>query len=298
MFIAYSRNDADIRNRIDAHLTPMKKNNLIETWYDGLIVPGEVWNDEIKKYLEISDIILLLISIDFIASDYCYNVEMERALKRHDNAEAVVIPILVSHCDWKETPISKLQILPRKGLPVSSWNDKDEILTTIAHEIKRIVNKLNTDRKEIINKYTKDIADSENKLAILNRELDLSKLELLKIRKDIEIEKAHYEKIKSINKAFRSVDIITETSSDLKKIAAAIVELSNHEKDMTDIPTEYEEIGWKTISYIEKNRHLTMEKRYNRSKERLNKISSTVEGINGCTNKMEAWVEINKNENT
>lgn len=109
IFFAYSRENSDLRARLDKHLSTLKRNKSINTWFDGKIEPGKEWEAEIFQALQTADIVCLLISADFISSDYCYEVEMEEALQRHKLGESVVIPIILSHCDWSDTPFSKLQ---------------------------------------------------------------------------------------------------------------------------------------------------------------------------------------------
>jgi len=93
-------------------------------------------------HLERADIILLLISADFIASDYCYSIEMMRALERHDAGEARVIPIILRPTYWQETPFSKLQVLPTEGKPVMKWRDRDDAFLDIAEGIRKAIEEL------------------------------------------------------------------------------------------------------------------------------------------------------------
>ena len=101
-------------------------------------MPGDEWADEIDDNLDRADIILLLISADFIASDYCYEKEMQRAMARHNNSEAVVIPIILRPTDWQNTPFSKLQFLPKDGEPVTQWRDRDAAWLNVETGIKQV----------------------------------------------------------------------------------------------------------------------------------------------------------------
>lgn len=92
----------------------------IASWYDRRISAGEEWKHQIDAHLEAADIILLLVSADFLASDYCYDIEMRRALERHDAGEARVIPVIVRAVDWTGAPFDRLKILPRDAKPVST----------------------------------------------------------------------------------------------------------------------------------------------------------------------------------
>lgn len=151
LFIAYAREDKELINRLEKHLVPLKRLDLINIWHDGLIEPGGNWNEEIKARLASSDIILLMISIDFIASDYCYEVELKESLTRHNRNEVKLIPIILSHCDWEDTVFSGLQVLPADGRPVVSkhWVTQEEALYNIAVNIKNVtLNILNTKEEE------------------------------------------------------------------------------------------------------------------------------------------------------
>ncbi len=92
VFISYTHVDEIFKDKLEKHLSIMKRNNIIHTWSDRKIIAGEEWDKRIKSELESSQIILLLVSVDFLASDYCYDVEIKRAVERHENGDAVVIP--------------------------------------------------------------------------------------------------------------------------------------------------------------------------------------------------------------
>jgi hypothetical protein len=100
------------------------------------------WEAEIVGHLEEASIILPLISADFIASDYCYGVEMKRAMERHERGDAVVIPVILRPCDWHALPIGRLQAVPRNGKPVSTWINRDEAMTDIVRGIRMQVDRL------------------------------------------------------------------------------------------------------------------------------------------------------------
>jgi TIR domain len=111
---------------------------------DRIIDPGTDWSREIDKHLESASIILLLVSPDFLASDYCYDIEMKRAMERHDRGEARVIPIFLRPCDWTGAPFGKLQGLPTDAKPITSsrWSSHDEAFTIVARGIRAAVETL------------------------------------------------------------------------------------------------------------------------------------------------------------
>ena len=137
VFISYSHVDENFRNDLVKHLDPLRRLGLIETWHDRKIKPGEVWDSAISSNLENAQIILLLVSIDFINSEYCYDVELERALERHDNGEAKVIPIILRACMWQQTPFAKLQTLPKDAQAVALWPDRDSAFVNVAEGIRQ-----------------------------------------------------------------------------------------------------------------------------------------------------------------
>src|SRR5437660_11111355 len=101
LFYCCAREDIALRNELEKHLGPLRRQGQITSWYDQNISVGKEWKREIDANLNTADIILLLISPDFMHSDYCYSIEMKRALERHENREARVIPIILRHVDWE-----------------------------------------------------------------------------------------------------------------------------------------------------------------------------------------------------
>ena len=143
VFYAYSHEDEDLRRQLENHLTILRRQGVITDWHDRKISAGTEWEGEIHEHLNTARIILLLVSSDFLASDYCYDVEMSRAMERHRAGEARVIPIILRYVDWEGTPFAGLQALPRNVMPVTQWKDQDEAFTNIARGIKKAVEDLN-----------------------------------------------------------------------------------------------------------------------------------------------------------
>src|SRR6266704_6936151 len=140
IFCCYARKDQTLLNELKAHLMPLQRQGLINIWADTDIGAGIAWEEEIDKHLNIAQIILLLVSPDFMASDYCYSKEMQRAMERHDKGEARVIPIILRPVDWQDV-LGKLQALPTDGTPVINhrWHTSDEALYSVALGIRKIV---------------------------------------------------------------------------------------------------------------------------------------------------------------
>jgi len=146
VFVAYSHRDDDLRKKIEAHFAAMKRSGLISTWSDQLIRPGNEWEREIGDQLETADVILLLISSDFLESTYCYEKEMKRALERHDSREASVIPVIVRPCDWQSSPVGKLQALPNDGQPLTTWPNLDEGILDVVAGVREVATEISAER--------------------------------------------------------------------------------------------------------------------------------------------------------
>ena len=142
IFYCYAQEDQKLRDELEKHLATMKRKDQITGWSDRNISAGKQWEDEIASHLDTANIILLLISPDFMHSDYCYGIEMQRALQRHENGDARVIPVLLRPVDWESAPFSKLQILPTDGTPVSNWRSLDDAFVNVARGIRKTVQEL------------------------------------------------------------------------------------------------------------------------------------------------------------
>jgi tetratricopeptide (TPR) repeat protein len=140
VFYCYASEDEKHLRELEKHLGSLKRLGKVTTWYDRQIAPGMEWEHEIEAHLNAADIILLLISPDFMQSDYCYNVEMKRAMARHNSPEKTeVIPIILRPVNWQDTPIGQLQAWPTKGKPVVLWNNRDEGYQNAAKGITKVV---------------------------------------------------------------------------------------------------------------------------------------------------------------
>lgn len=141
VFFSYSHKDEALRDQLESHLALLKNQGLIDAWYDRRIVAGDEVDDVIFGKLETADIILLLVSSDFLNSPYCFSREMTRAMERHDAGEARVIPVILRHCIWQGAPFGKLLATPRDGKPVAAWPDRDEALADVARHVAKAVEK-------------------------------------------------------------------------------------------------------------------------------------------------------------
>jgi hypothetical protein len=139
LFYSYSHKDGAMRETLETHLTLLQRQGIITTWHDRQIIAGQEWKAQIDRHLEEADIILFLVSADFLASDYCYEIEMRRALERHRVGEALVIPVIIRAVDWSGAPFTGLQYLPASGRPVNGWDDPDDAWTNVTQGIRRAV---------------------------------------------------------------------------------------------------------------------------------------------------------------
>ena len=146
VFISYSHKDEKLRVGVDDHLSQLRRDGAIESWTDHKIRPGQEWEKEIFAALEAADVVLLLVSASFLASDFCYSREMTRAVERHDAGSARVVPIILRPCDWKTAPFAKLQALPANAKPVTDWSNRDKAFLSVAEGIRGLLDDLRPKR--------------------------------------------------------------------------------------------------------------------------------------------------------
>lgn len=139
VFVSYAPKDESYHNELVKHLEPLQKSGVISVWHNRKILPGSTRAHEIDSHLNNADIILLLISSDFIASDYCWDIEVKQAIHLHESGKAIVIPVIVRTVDWKNTPFGKLASLPDDGRPVEVWNSIDVAMDNVVHSIQRLI---------------------------------------------------------------------------------------------------------------------------------------------------------------
>jgi hypothetical protein len=143
IFLSYSHRDEDIKNELDIHFAPLKRSGKAQTWSDRDIELSSEWDEDIKRELEEADIILLLISANFIASNYIWDNELKRAMERHEAKTARVIPIFAKKCEFQNMPFAKLQGLPKNAKPIATFADRDEAYTEIVAAIRRLIDTAN-----------------------------------------------------------------------------------------------------------------------------------------------------------
>jgi TIR domain len=139
VFFSYSHADEDLRNRLEVHLAMLMRQGVITVWHDRRLPPGDEIDRGISGQLEKADLILLVVSPDFLASRYCYDVEMARALERHRAGEARVLPVILRPCDWKNAPFGSLMATPIDGKPITKFADYDDAFLEVTNAIKAAV---------------------------------------------------------------------------------------------------------------------------------------------------------------
>jgi hypothetical protein len=142
VLFSYAHKDETYKDELLTHLAGLRRQKVIAAWHDRMIGAGSEWAGQIDTHLQSARVILLLINPDFIASDYCYDVEFAEAMRRHEAKEARVIPILIRPTDMVGVPFAKLQGLPKDIKPVNTWPNRDEAWLDAAKGIRRAVEAL------------------------------------------------------------------------------------------------------------------------------------------------------------
>ena len=148
LFYSYAHKDESSRTELETHLKILERQGLIQPWKDRDIEASEEWRKEISERLESADIILLVISANFIHSDFCYNTEMKRAMERQAKGDARVIPVIVKDCNWPNAPFGDLQALPKNGKAVETWDNKDTAWRNVSEGIEKVIHSLRKKRRE------------------------------------------------------------------------------------------------------------------------------------------------------
>ncbi|WKZ69981.1 MAG: toll/interleukin-1 receptor domain-containing protein [Melioribacteraceae bacterium] len=160
LFFSYSHKDEELRNELETHLALLKRQGVISSWHDRRIIAGSELDKTISTELETANIILLLISAHFLASDYCYEKEMMRAVEKHNEGDAKVIPVILHPCDWHSAPFGNLRATPTDGKPVSMFANQHEAFSIIAKDVREAAESMTEKNDSMIK--TKD--DSQTKI--------------------------------------------------------------------------------------------------------------------------------------
>ncbi len=148
LFFSYSHKDEALRDKLAEHLKILERQGVISSWHDRQIGAGSEWATEIETNLNQADIILLLISASFLSSDYCWGIELQRAMERHESGSACVIPVILRPVDWSGAPFGKLQAFPKDAKPITRWDDQDEAMMNVAQGIRAAAEQLRALRQQ------------------------------------------------------------------------------------------------------------------------------------------------------
>jgi O-acetyl-ADP-ribose deacetylase (regulator of RNase III) len=144
VFVSYARADEKLRKKLGQHLSVLDDEGLTSTWHDRMIGAGSEWEGMIDDRLGRSDVILLLLTSDFIDSRYCKDIEMKVALERHARGEALVVPVLLKPVPLESLPVAKIQALPRNAKPVSEWKNRDSAFVDVTRGLRKAIQNLHS----------------------------------------------------------------------------------------------------------------------------------------------------------
>ncbi len=156
LFFSYSHVDEALRDQLGIHLSSLKRRGIISTWHDRRILAGTEFDKTIDQNLENADVILFLVSRDFIASNYWYEREVKRALQRHSDGSARVIPVILRPCDWHDLEFGKLLAAPADGRAITKWPNADETFLDVVKSIKTALHDLGRSSVEAVRKQAPD----------------------------------------------------------------------------------------------------------------------------------------------
>ncbi|WP_192881625.1 GUN4 domain-containing protein [Nostoc sp. CENA543] len=216
LFFSYSHKDETLRDELAYHLSILERQGVISSWHDREIRAGEQWHDQINDNLNTADIILLLVSAYFLASNYCWDVEVKKAIERHDKGEACVIPVILRPVDWAGAPFAKLQALPKNAEPVVSrnWHTQDEAFADVAKGIRAAVEKLKQERAEGQREPEIDRIQKQKEVETLQRQRKQQETD--RLQREQEAERRRQQEVESLKQEHQEVEKLhqNELASD------------------------------------------------------------------------------------
>src|SRR5688572_26425502 len=147
IFIIYAREDIEIKQRLLLHLNPLKNAFNAVIWHDGLIEAGQEWRPHVESRLEQTDLFILLVSVDFMNSEFINQVEFKHAIDRHKAKKSIVVPVIINYCQWDidipfkeyDFNLNELQVLPSEGKPIGDWKTPEQAYNNIAAGIRAVL---------------------------------------------------------------------------------------------------------------------------------------------------------------
>ena len=261
IFCSYAHKDEELREELAVHLKPLENEGIVTVWSDRKIISGSMWEDNINTQLNSAQIILLLISPDFLASDYC-NIEAKKAIERKNKGECRIIPIILRPSRWEKTFLTNLKVLPKDGKPVTKWDSEDDAFLDISEGINEVIDEAIEEQNKmwISNKNSKIIVIEDDqqwrdrlivllenanyKVEAYNGYSDEVLLRLTDIDYELVIIDLNLDKAKSINEGKKIVEYVRKHESETPIIMiSGVAELS----DVRDAFVEF-----KISDFIEK----------------------------------------------
>ena len=142
LFLSYAHEDRDIVAELRKHLAPLRYEQIVTDWYDLELMPGHDWDQDIISQLESSDLVLVVISADFVASNYAYGRELNLSLDLHDQDRVRLLPVIARNCKWQNLPFARLQVLPEGAVAISSWQNRDDAFVSVVLGVERVAREI------------------------------------------------------------------------------------------------------------------------------------------------------------
>jgi hypothetical protein len=232
LFISYCHRDEKLREQLDKHLAPLKGQKVIEAWHDRQIQAGVEWANQIDDNLNKADIILLLVSPDFVASNYCSNIELKQAVKRHESGEAIVVPVILEPCDWSWLPFAKFQAFPKDGRAITTWNNQNEAFLDVATGLRKVAQELFLQRQQKLQQQHKNRENYKTKVEealslLTGGEISVADRDTLdELREKLELTKEEADTIE--DQAYKPFKELEENLEKYKKTFCKYVEKGNY----------------------------------------------------------------------
>lgn len=171
LFVSYSHKDEAFREDLETHFTMLMRQGKISVWNDRKILPGGNIDNNIDIHLADSDIVIFLISPDFIRSEYCFSKELSDALDLHEEGRVQVVPIIIRPCDWMEAPFARLRVLPKDGLAITKWAPQEDGWLDVIGGLKPLIDSLLERRRSVLENSitTKPLTIREHLYSEINR---------------------------------------------------------------------------------------------------------------------------------
>jgi hypothetical protein len=142
IFVSYSHKDEEYMKELDKFLGPLERKGEVSIWTDRKILPGQNWKEEILRELECADLTVLLVSANFLDSDFINMEEIPRAFKRREDAGKHVVPIILNFCLWNITDLGSLQATPKDGRPIADFSNQVQAWNEVARAILNLINNM------------------------------------------------------------------------------------------------------------------------------------------------------------